>query len=270
MKELGYDAQFPRNGPPNIYHTTGFTKAQILDLCVRVRAARSDDGTIKWPPVLGLWNSIVVTLAYLRKNRVQAEIGEQFGVSQPTVSRAVTALTPVLGGMLVEYVPVAEDLDPNTQYIVDGTLLPCWSWHDQRQLWSGKHKTTGMNVQVACDLSGRLVWISDAIDGCRHDIAALRMSGILDTLDPSNWMGDKGYIGGGMLTPIRKPEHRNLLGWEKQFNNDVSSIRYMIERTIANLKTWRILHTDYRRPLSTFTETITTVIALHFYKISCE
>jgi len=83
-------------------------------------------------------------------------------------------------------------------------------------------------------------------------------------------MGDKGYIGAGMLTPIRKPGHRNLPDWEKQFNNDVSSIRYVIERTIVILKTWRILHTDYRRPLSTFTETITTVIALHFYKISCE
>ena len=113
-----------------------------------VRAARSDDGTIKWPLVLGLWNSIVVALAYLRRNRVQAAIGEQFGVSRPTVSRAVTALTPVLGRMLVEYVPVAEEWDPSTQYIVDGTLLPCWSWHDQRPLWSGEHKTTVMNVQV--------------------------------------------------------------------------------------------------------------------------
>ena len=44
------------------------------------------------------------------------------------------------------------------------------------------------------------------------------MSGILETLDPSDWMGDKGYIGSGMLTPIRKPEHRNLLDWEVQFN----------------------------------------------------
>ncbi len=82
---------------------------------------------IRWPPVLGLLKSIVVTLTYLRRNRVQAEIGEPFGVSQPTVSRAVTALTSVLGQMLIEYVPVAEDLDPRTQYIVDGTLLPCWS-----------------------------------------------------------------------------------------------------------------------------------------------
>jgi hypothetical protein len=28
------------------------------------------------------------------------------------------------------------------------------------------------------------------------------------------------------------------------------------------------MHTDYRRPLDTFTETISTVIALHFYKLA--
>jgi len=201
---------------------------------------------------------------------VQAELGEQFGVPQPTISRAVTALTPMLGKMLNDYVSVAEDLDPRTQYIVDGTLLPCWSWHDQRQLNSGKRSTTGMNVQVVCDLHSRLAWISDAVDGCRHDIAALRISGVLDTLDPSIWMGDKGYVGGGMLTPIRKPEHRKLLDGEKALNRQVNRIGYMIERTIAQLKTWRILHTNYRRPLSTFTTAISTVIALHFYKIDCE
>jgi DDE superfamily endonuclease/Helix-turn-helix of DDE superfamily endonuclease len=253
-----------------MHHTTGFTMDQIVGLCARVHVANLEGEMVKWPPVLGLLKSIVVTLAYLRRNRVQAEIGEQFGVSQPTISQAVTALTPVLGKMLIEYVPVAEDLDSRTQYIVDGTLLPCWSWHDQRQRYSGKHGTTGMNVQVVCDLSGRLAWISDAVDGCRHDIAALRISGVLDTLDPSAWMGDKGYIGAGMLTPIRKPEHRNLLDWEKDFNREVNKIRYMIERTIAHLRTWRILHTDYRRPLSTFTETISAVIALHFYKIAGE
>ena len=41
-----------------------------------------------------------------------------------------------------------------------------------------------------------------------------------------------------------------------------------IERTIANLKTWRILHTDYRRPVTTFSETISTVIALTFYQMA--
>lgn len=61
-------------------------------------------------PVLGLFNSVVVTLTYLRRNRVQAEIGEAFGVSQPTISRAVTALTEILRRVVADYVPVAEDL----------------------------------------------------------------------------------------------------------------------------------------------------------------
>lgn len=73
-----------------------------------------------------------------------------------------------------------------------------------------------------------------------------------------------------MLTPIKKPANRELLDWEKDHNTKINKIRYVIEQTIANFKTWRILHTDYRRPLQTFTETIATVVALHFYKIACE
>src|SRR6266511_1622122 len=63
-----------------------------------------------------------------------------------------------------------------TQYIVDGSLLPCWSWASHPGLYSGKHKTTGMNVQVACTLSGQLAWISDAIEGSRQDTRRYRTS----------------------------------------------------------------------------------------------
>jgi len=69
-----------------------------------------------------------------------------------------------------------------------------------------------------------------------------------------------------MITPIRKPPQGQLLPWQRTFNKDVNSVRYQIERTIATIKTWRILHTDYRRPLHTFAETISTVIALEFYR----
>ncbi|WP_420902336.1 transposase family protein [Rathayibacter rathayi] len=80
--------------------------------------------------------------------------------------------------------PTADDLDVNGQYIVDGTLLPCWSWANRPILWSGKHSTTGVNVQVACDLRGRLVWISDPVDGHRHDIAGLRANSVLEGMNP--------------------------------------------------------------------------------------
>jgi DDE superfamily endonuclease len=130
-------------------------------------------------------------------------------------------------------------------------------------------QTTGMNVQVACTLTGSLAWISDPIAGSRHDTYCLNESGVLAG-EPENWMGDKGYVGNDMLTPIRKPAHRDLLDWEKEFNKQINKIRYVIEQVIANFKTWRIMHTDYRRPLGTFTQTISTVIALHFYKLACE
>jgi hypothetical protein len=101
-------------------------------------------------------------------------------------------MTPLIGKVLHKYVPTADELDGRTQYIVDGTLLPYWSWHSHPELYSGKHKTTGMNVQVACTLTGDLVWISDPIEGSRYDTYCLSESRILLTLDPSNWVGDKG------------------------------------------------------------------------------
>jgi hypothetical protein len=71
---------------------------------------------------------VVIALTYMRRNRVQAELAETFGVSRSTISRAVSAITPLLGTALADHVPAADDLDENSQYIIDGILLPCWSW----------------------------------------------------------------------------------------------------------------------------------------------
>ncbi len=62
-------------------------------------------------------------------------------------------------------------------------------------------------------------------------------SGVLLTLDPGRWIGDKGYVGNDMITPIRKPAHRKLMDWEKEFNKQVNKIRYVIEQASANFKT---------------------------------
>lgn len=247
-----------------MHHTTGLTVAQIADLCDLIRMDSKHDEQ-QWPAILGLWKSTVVALTYIKRNRAQAEIAEMYGVSQPTISRAVTTVTPMINRVLAKFVPTAEELDGQEQYIVDGTLLPCWSWAAHPELYSGKYKTTGMNVQLACTLAGRLAWISDPIEGRRHDSYCLGESGVLLTLMPGEWIGDKGYVGNGMLTPIKKPACRDLLEWEKEFNTQINKIRYVIEQIIANFKTWRIMHTDYRRPIETFRETISTAVALHFF-----
>ncbi len=72
-----------------MYHTTGFTRAQITGVCAVVWQQKQQSPTIVWPPILGLYKSVVVALTYLRRNRVQVELAESFGVSQPTISRAI-------------------------------------------------------------------------------------------------------------------------------------------------------------------------------------
>jgi hypothetical protein len=215
LERIGLADSTQEKRAADMYHTTGFSGDEIVELCAMVSTTELDPRINHWPPVLGLFKSMTVALIYMRRNHVQAELAKYFGVSQSTISRAVTGLTPIIGRMLAGYVPVAEDLDRGTPYIVDGTLFRCWSWHDHSELYSGKHKTTGLNVQVACDLYGKLKWVSDPVSGNRHDSAALEISGVLDGLDPADWTGDKGYIGNGMLTPIRKPQFRGLLDWER-------------------------------------------------------
>src|SRR6266542_4984723 len=181
-----------------MYHTTGLTKAQIAKLCAKIEAREIKPGMRRWPPVLGLNNALVVTLTYLRRNRVQEEIAEVYGVSQPTISRAISAITPLLVQALLEYIPAADDLDGSRQFIVDGTLLPCWSWAARPDLYSGKHKTTGMKVLVACTLEAPTSGIPTAVPANRHDNYRLvEEEGLLEG-EPFNGTGDKGFVGKGM------------------------------------------------------------------------
>lgn len=167
---------------------------------------------------------------------------------------------------LREFVPVADELAGGGHYFVDGTLLPCWTWRAHPELRSGKHRATGMKVLLACTPSGRLAWISDPATGNHHDFYILKEAGLAGGDGPSVFCGDSGFIGSGMITPIRKPRFTGFDPWEKEYNKSIARVRWIIEQVIANFKTWRIMHTDYRRPIETFPETISAVVALHFYR----
>ena len=76
--------------------TTGLTDDEFDGLLAWLR----EEGVEGYPPILGLSGSLRATLMYLRQNIVQAVIGEILGVSQPTVSRAIKALTEALSRTL--------------------------------------------------------------------------------------------------------------------------------------------------------------------------
>jgi hypothetical protein len=46
------------------------------------------------------------------------------------------------------------------------------------------------------------------------------------------------------------------LTWlQHEYNNKLSGLRATVERAVAHIKNWRILHTDYRRPVQTWKTT---------------
>ena len=75
-----------------------------------------------------------LTLTYLRHNPRQELLAEVYNVWQATVSRVISAYTPLIAQALQASVPTVEDLDPTARLIVDGALLECWSWADRPEL----------------------------------------------------------------------------------------------------------------------------------------
>jgi hypothetical protein len=225
------------------------------------------------PRELALREALVVTCGYLRQNIIEDVWADIFGVAQSTISRYITFLTPFVEKATEEDRPTAEDAAGVTKCaiaLVDGTLWPCWSWDGERKLWSGKYKTTGHGSLIVANLQGSITFVSDPVTGNQHDMAKLKESAVEKILKKAGGVfGDKGFIGTDYITtPIRKPECRELLQWEHEWNNRVSSFRAPVERAVATLKTWRILFTDYRRPLKTFKSSFRAAIGLYFFKES--
>ena len=252
------------------HRTTGLSPEHFTELCRRVSRHIGWGAPKGRPRALALGAAVKATVMYLRNNLTQEVIAELLGVSQPTVSRAIAEIEPVISAVLAEYVPEVAEASSGRVVVLDGTLTPCWSWADAPQLYSGKHRTTGHNHQVMVTLDGRLLHVSDSLPGRTHDTRAVRDTDLLEVLDTANTIADKGYLGTGILTPVRKPPGGELSEGQKDFNAQINSLRAVVERAIAHLKTWRILHTDYRRPHRSYPTAFNTVRALHFFQLSYE
>lgn len=212
-----------------------------------------------------------MTCGYMRNNITQEIWAEIFGVSQSCISRYIAILTPVIEHATEEFRPAPQEAEEATRgaiALVDGTLWPCWSWRGAKDLWSGKHKTTGHGSLVITNYDGDILFVSGPFTGNRHDMGKLTDSVSEKILKAAGGVfGDKGFIGTDYVTcPVRKPKHRELYIREREYNNEVSSHRASVERAIAQLKTWRILHTDYRGPLETFKTSFLAAIGLYFFR----
>jgi len=247
--------------------TTGLTAGQFDELVARIDERIVWDSGIGRPRQLTLRQAVKATIMYFKTNVTEDVIAELLFVDQSTISRAISDLEGVIAEVLAEFVPeLAEQLDGRVG-IVDGSLCPCWSWADAPELYSGKRKATGHAHLFVCGTDGELMHVSDPLPGKTHDAKAFDEFDLADILGSDNAIGDKGFIGKGPTTPFRKPADGELLGWQKEFNTTINKIRYVIERAIANFKTWRCMFIDYRRPLHTYPAAFRAIRALHFFKL---
>jgi len=259
--------------PLRYQRTFGLNAEQLDELEARIEDILPEpwDKGVGRPKSLSLREAIMVTLVYKRQNITEEVIADFFGISQGTVSNIITEFTPLIAKATEEFRPDAEEAKEMTRgrlALVDGTLWPCWSWKGARELWAGKYKTTGHGSLIISDDSGNIIFVSDPAPGCDHDMKKLE-GAVKEILDlAGSVIADKGFQGSGYVTPAKKPTDRELYIREHEYNNQVSSIRAPIERAVAHLKTWKILFTDYRRPLSTFLDSFDAAISLYFFGLS--
>lgn len=224
------------------------------------------------PKSNGLYRAVEIACMYIRHNATQEFIGDLNNISQPTVSRIVTVLVPVVKSVLGEFVPTAADAIEMVQgrvCLVDGTITPCWSYADHKELWSRKHGTTGFNTQLVSLLDGTPIYVSDPLPGKTHDKKAYDETPVAEIVENSGGgIGDKGYQGTKMGTPRKKPKGGTLSEQDKKSNAHISALRAPIERVVANFKSWRILHTDYRRPYDTYEDAFKAASGLFFFSIT--
>ena len=110
-------------------YTTGLPIGKFADLLARLR----EEGVEGYPPSPGLRGSLKAALIYMRHNIPQVVIGEQLNVSQPTISRAIGVMTGAIARALKDLLLTAEEVPEGCDYVVDGTLFPCWSWRNHRE-----------------------------------------------------------------------------------------------------------------------------------------
>lgn len=247
---------------------TDLTFDQLLDVTECVVPLIKPE-TLAGLEALTLFESVVVTVAYLRQNATEDFLGAIFDVSQSTVSRRRTLLEGPVRTALEDLIPDPVEATKGDTVLVDGTLITTSDWSDQDDLFSGKHHRTGINVQVACSTGGTLLALGNPIHGSRHDAHAYSASGLADRLAGCEVIADLGYVGvAGIMTGTRRPPGGQLTDRQRTANQSLSGVRSVIEQTIGHIKNWKVLRTGYRGPLATFDRTLRCVEALHHLKAS--
>ncbi|WP_261571362.1 transposase [Frankia gtarii] len=246
--------------------TVGLSADEIAEIVGRIEEVLTSHPTGR-PPLMSLTEQVEMVLLLLRRNLPQTVIADLYQVSQPTVSRVYRRLMPLFDKVLCLHEPAFVDVLANRETLIDGTDVPTGNRAGKKENYSGKRHRQGLNIQVAADLDGTLLAVSDPVPGARHDRKAISECGWEPLLDTTVWTADPGYQGTTATTPTKKPKNDELTDYQKTVNKTISGRRSAVERAIAHLKNWKILATGYRGLLAELPNIIRIVARLEFYRL---
>jgi hypothetical protein len=262
--------------PPRLQIMAGLCPEQTDRLVAEVYAAGGIDAGRR--RVVGPYRTVLMVLIYLRHNLSQTLIAELFGCSQPTVSRWIGRLAPIITSVLTPCAQHRAERELRSTVRVDGFLAPIG---DRRSdtftagMYSGKRHRCGFNIQVVGSAYGTLVLVGAPQPGAMHDAKAWHASGLaqrfagrLHADGGPGGFADTAYAGTGLCVPRRKPNGQQPTDSARDYNRAIASHRASVERVIAHIKNWKLLATGYRGLLNRFPTFLEVIVKLEIYRTS--
>jgi hypothetical protein len=206
---------------------------------------------------------LCLTLYYLKHYHTDRFLSNEFKIGKTTVRRIIEKIINLI---YEKFVPTMIQLNeaslcspPHSTYlentiklVTDASVISIYQPEhtiDRKKYYHSKSGTNyGVKFQIATDLNGHIVHVSDVVEGSIHDTILFRSSTLPSLLsDHLKILGDKGYIGNNyVITPMKNPKGKKLRGKEVKRNQIISSERVVVENVFHRIKLYHILGSIYR------------------------
>jgi hypothetical protein len=228
-------------------------KASLLELRLHKRSHK-ENGAAMSPH-----NMLLITVYWLRQCPTFIQLASVCGETNSNVWRVVREVVHVLDMCIVkQLIRPIDSTSPiytrstlsHVKILVDTTFIPLPKTPFNPKLYHKKSPTkSAWKFQIACDLSHRIVNVSNAYAGA-HDMRVIRESGLLQQQSAtSRIVGDKGYNGKlGIVTPQsrKRKASRELAGLEREKRHELETERAAIENINKRVKEWHIISGQFR------------------------
>ena len=240
--------------------------------------------------------SVFVSIAHKAGAIRQTDLEMMLGVSQPTISRCMAHIDPLLDGELPTAQKVQEvlrdaseedlkELVPENIIIPDGTETPIQRSKDrdvQREFYSGKKKRHTVKNTIICNMNQLILYLGPAHTGKTHDMNMLRkddpdLGPVTSRSKSKDTPADKQmlilsdlgykkiqdvYPGARHKQPHKKIKDVDLTKRQKQDNRAISRRRVRVENAIGKVKRYRILGSPFDGTVEKFSLTMSIITGL--------